>query len=351
MNRNAAPDSIGVALIGCGDIGVLRAEAVAGTPGLHLAVVSDVDLARAAAIAQRFGARSTPCAAAVIDPAVRIVIIATPPNTHGEIALAAIAAGKDVLCEKPLAHRLEDAQQMCDAADQANVLLKTGFNHRYFPSIARARKLVASGTIGDVVFVRAHAGHPGDAEFGHAWVHDGAVTGGGALTDNGIHILDLTRFFVGEVDRATGYATNLVYPFPTAEDNAFGLYRTAGGAVAYVHASWTEWRGYRFSIEAYGTRGYVRASYPPMFLEWGVLGENGAKTRRHFDLYPMFQIKERIRGWKWTIVQSFIAELSDFVQGVRERRPVVPTGRDGLRAMQMAHAVYVSSRDGHEVAF
>src|SRR5205823_6231723 len=186
---------------------------------------------------------------------VGLVIVSTPPHLHAPVALAGIDAGKHVLCEKPLAHTLADAERICAAAESRGVLLKTGFNHRYFPAMAFARDLIAAGRIGDVVAVRAYAGHPGGREFGHAWVHDGSITGGGSLVDNGIHILDLTRFFLGEAElqAAQGYAANLVWPFDNAEDNGFALFRAAGGAIAYVHASWTDWRGYRFSIEATGT--------------------------------------------------------------------------------------------------
>jgi predicted dehydrogenase len=148
-------------------------------------------------------------------------------------------------------------------------LIKTGFNHRYFPSMAFAKQLIESGRIGDVIRVHAYAGHPGGKEFGPKWVTDGAVTGGGSLVDNGIHILDLTRFFLGgEVESGKGYTKNLVWPFERAEDNSFALFQSTNGAVAYVHASWTEWRGYYFSVETVGTRGYVKASYPPMLAEY-----------------------------------------------------------------------------------
>lgn len=351
MNDEGTRKSIGVAVVGCGDIGALRAQAVTQCPGLKLLFVSDLDEARARAVARRYGASVSPWEAAVQHPSVDLVIVATPPNAHRPVALPAFAEKKHVLCEKPLAHTLEDAEQMCLAAEENGVLLKTGFNHRYFRSIVRAKEIASSGRIGKIVSVRAYAGHPGGREFGHAWVQDGSVTGGGALIDNGIHILDLTRFFLADVDRAQGYAMNLVWPFPSAEDNGIGLFRTPGGAVAQVHASWTEWRGYRFSIEANGTRGYVRASYPPMLLEYGQLAAAGETAKRRFELFPMFQALERLRGWQWTILQSFVAELSDFARAIHAGQPATPTSRDGLRALQMAHAVYVSSREGREVRF
>ncbi|MCI0396177.1 MAG: Gfo/Idh/MocA family oxidoreductase [Chloroflexi bacterium] len=342
---------LGVALIGAGGIGEIRAEAVAQTPGLELVAVADIDRSRAEKVAGRYGGQPSADPLAVAGQKnVDLVIISTPPNHHADLSLAALASGKHVLCEKPLAHTLADAGRMCAAAEAHGVLLKTGFNHRYFPAMAFARRLIDDGRIGEIITVQAYAGHPGGVEFGHDWVHDSAVTGGGSLVDNGIHILDLTRFFLDDpVVSATGYIANLVWPFGNAEDNGYALFRTAGGKVAQVHASWTQWRGYRFWVEIFGTRGYVKASYPPMMAEWGQMPEPGIRTKRRWNLFPAFQIRERLKGWRWTVVQSFVEEMSLFAEGIRAGREVPATGRDGLRAMQLAHAIYRFSREGVEV--
>jgi predicted dehydrogenase len=341
---------LGVAQIGVGSIGVLRAAAVAQTSALKLVVVADVRQEVAEAVARQHGCdTTTDWEAAIQRPDIDIVIVSTPPNLHAKMVLAAFSAGKHVLCEKPLAHTLADAESMCAAAEAQGVLLKIAFNHRYFPAMTFAKQVIDEGRIGDVISVRAYAGHPGGQEFGPGWVTDGAVTGGGSLVDNGIHILDLTRFFLGDVETGKGYVTNLIWPFDNAEDNSFALFRSPKGAIAYVHASWTEWRGYYFSVETIGTRGYVKASYPPMLAEWGQIPEPGIRAKRQYNLFPVFQIQERLKSWRWTIIQSFVQEMSDFAAGIRSGVNVPPTGRDGLRAMQMAHAIYRSSREGQEV--
>jgi predicted dehydrogenase len=280
-----------------------------------------------------------------------MVIISTPPSLHAEMAIFAAEHGKHILVEKPIAHTLSDAEKMCNAADKNGVLIKTGFNHRYFPSMAFAKNLIESGRIGEVIRVHAYAGHPGGKEFGPQWVTDGAITGGGSLVDNGIHILDLTRFFLGgDVQTGKGYVSNLIWPFERAEDNSFALFQSASGAVAYVHASWTEWRGYFFSVETVCSRGYVKASYPPMIAEWGETPQPGIRAKRRYELFPKFQILERVKSWRWTIVRSFVEEMSDFAEGIRTGKEVEPTGLDGLRTLQMAHAIYRSSKEGQEVA-
>jgi len=341
-----------VALIGAGGIGDLRAEAVTKTPALKLQVVVDIARERAEGVAQKYGAESSTDAMAVVQRNdVDMVIVSTPPNLHGEQAIAALNAKKHVIVEKPIAHSLEDAERMCDAADANGVFLKTGFNHRYFPSMAYAKKLIDSGKIGEVISVQSYAGHPGGKEFGHDWIHDAKVTGGGSYVDNGIHILDLARFFLGKEEMVTakGYVANLIWPFENAEDNAYGLFRSASGKIAEVHSSWTQWRNYQFWVEVFCTRGYVRASYPPALVEWGEIPEPGIRAKRHWELFPVFQVQERLQGWRFTGVQSFVTEMSEFAAGIAAGRPTPATGRDGLRALQMAYAVYRSAKEGGEV--
>jgi predicted dehydrogenase len=341
---------LGIALIGVGGIGEIRAEAAAQTPGVKLVSVVDLAKDRAESVAGRFGAQASTDPLAVVQRKdVEIVVVSTPPNHHADITVAALEAGKHVICEKPLAHALAEAERMCLAAEKHGVFLKTGFNHRYFPPMQYARKLIDSGKIGEVITVQAYAGHPGGKEFGHAWVHDGNITGGGSLVDNGIHILDLTRFFFGEVESAMGYKANLVWKFDNAEDNGFALFRSASGKIAQVHASWTQWRGYLFWVETFGTRGYVRASYPPMMVQWGETPEPGIRAKKRYEFFPRLQIQERLKSWRWTIVYSFVQEVTDFVHGINAGKEVPATGRDGLRAMQMANAIYRSSSEGIEV--
>ncbi|MFN0152159.1 MAG: Gfo/Idh/MocA family protein [bacterium] len=345
------------ALIGCGDIGVMRADAVARLRGLgvsdaRLVAAADADGARAQAIA----ARHAGCRALTDgDEAARLadadaVIVSTPPHLHARFALAAIAAGKSVLIEKPIASSIDDARAIVGAAAERGATLATGFNIRHFLAFRRAHELLTSGALGELDHVRAYHGHPGGSEFTHAWVHDQKVMGGGALLDNGIHILDLAHWFLGGVVEAKGYTSGHVWKFDGCEDNGFALFKNAAGRIATVRASWTEWRGYGFAVEVYGTRGMARASYPPMMLETAIAAKPGAPVRRSRDLFPVFQVKERVKSWRWNLVESLAAEMKDFADAARARRPPACSGVDGLRALEMAHAVYRSSQSGGGVA-
>ena len=137
-------------------------------------------------------------------------------------------------------------------------------------------------------------------------------------SDNGIHIIDLVRYILGEITEVYGAASANVWKFEGSEDNGFAMLHTDSGKVAQLQASWTEWRGYRFFIEAYGDRGMARASYAPMFSMAVYLDELGSICRRKYSLYPGLFAREKLQGWKSTVRVAFTEELQDFVRCQRQ---------------------------------
>ena len=122
------------------------------------------------------------------------------------------------------------------------------------------------------------------------------------------------------------------------------MLHTANGKVAQLQASWTEWRGYRFFIEAYGDRGMARVSYAPMFSMAVYLDELGAMRRRQYSLYPGVFVREKLQGWTSTVRVAFTEELQDFMRLAAGRSTAtIADGIAGLRAVEIAHAVYASS--------
>jgi predicted dehydrogenase len=334
-------------LIGCGFAGSLRAAAIANLKWCRLTAVADVDSTRASSVAQRYGAAAEPDWRALVRREdVEAVIISTPPPLHEEMCVTALQHGKHVLCEKPLARSPAECRSIVEAAQRPGRLLATGFNYRFYPAIVTAKRILDSGQIGELDHVRSFAGHPGGSEFTHPWVHDATTMGGGTLVDNGMHILDLTRYFLGEVTDVKGFATNHVWRFDGCEDNAFALLRNPAGRIATLQASWSEWRGYRFRIEVYGTLGCVRASYPPMLAHVAWAMEPGGPVRRRWHTFPMFQINERLRSYRWTARCSFAEEVTAFSREIAGESTALASGRDGLRAVEIAHAVYDTSRTG-----
>jgi predicted dehydrogenase len=337
-------------LIGCGVAGSLRAAAIACLKWCRLAIVADVDPARARAVAERYGAAAEPDWRTLVRRKdLEAVIISTPPPLHEEMCVAALENGKHVLCEKPLARSAAECRAMVEAAERAHRLLATGFNYRFYPAIVTAKRILDSGRIGELDHVRSFAGHPGGSEFTHPWVHDPLIMGGGTLVDNGMHIVDLTRYFLGEVTDVKGFTTKHVWRFDGCEDNAFALLRSPAGKIATLQASWSEWRGYRFRIEVYGTRGCVRASYPPMLAHAVWANEPGGPARSQWHTFPILQINERVRSYRWTGRRSFMDEITAFSLEISGQQTSLASGKDGLRAVEIAHAVYDASRTGASV--
>ena len=225
-------------------------------------------------------------------------------------------------------------------------MLTVGYNHRYFEALKLVRDVVASGEIGTLSHVRAYTGHSGLAEFKAPWMYDKQVMGGGALMDNGTHVIDLARYIMGDPTEVFGFATHKVWGLGV-EDEAIALLRTAEGATASIEASWHEWRGYRFHIEAYGDRGMARAYYAPMMATVIRLDKPGGSksVERHF--YAKTIIREKLKGWQSTVIQTFVEELVDFVAAAKGEAHSgrIALASDGLRAVQIAHATYASEKD------
>ena len=333
---DGSSNGIRFGLIGCGDIGRLRAQAIADGKKHRLVAVSDVDAARAAEVANAHGAApGTDWTALLARDDVDAVIVSTPPSLHAEMCIAALESGKHVLCEKPLARNADECRAMIAAAKRAGRFLATGFNYRFYPSFTLARELLASGLIGELSHIRSYGGY---SATGHnqPWVHAADVVGGGALHDIGIHMIDLTRGFLGNVEDVVRYESGRVWNYAGCEDNGFLLMRSAEGRIASLHASWTEWGRYRFLIELVGSLGTIRASCFPMRVEVLHSEQTGGRMRRRTHRFPSVFVGEHLRSYRWVVVRSFVLELDAFAAALTGAPSIIASGEDGLRAIEIA---------------
>jgi predicted dehydrogenase len=333
----ARPAPLRYGLIGCGDIGVVRAAALARTDS-RLVAVSDIDPTKASGIGTQHGAavdRDWHSLLARTD--LDAVIVSTPPSLHAEMCIEALQAGKHVLCEKPLARTADECRSMVAAAETSGRVLATGFNYRFYPSFMLAREVLTSGRIGKLSHIRAYAGY---SATGHnqPWVKDAAVVGGGALHDNGVHLIDLVRSFLGEVDEVQGFATGSVWNYGEAEDNGFLLMRSSQGPVATLHASWTEWGRYEFRVELVGTLGKIVATCFPMRAEVLWTDRVGGRTRSERHNFIGTMLGEHARSYRWVVARSFAREYEDFGRRVAGQPSNIASGMDGLRAIEIACA-------------
>jgi predicted dehydrogenase len=337
------------ALVGAGAIATLRKNAIEATPGAQLGGVFDIDISKAAALASDALVFST-LAELISSPDIDAVIVSTPPDTHAEIAVAAMNAGKHVLVEKPMANSLAACRTMIEVSRKSNRVLTVGFNHRYFPAVKDLRHAVTSGEIGTLSYVRGFAGHTGLSEFKSPWMYSKDVMGGGALLDNGIHMIDLVHHIMGPVDKVYGKTVSDIWALDQVEDNGFALLSGENGVVGSLHASWSEWKGYHFYLEAYGSRGMARAYYAPMQSTIITMEKPGGRTKRKTNYYLPLIIKEKLRGWQSTAVRTLCEELVDFTYLCNGKSAgCIATAEEGFRSIEIAQAVYQSSTSDNAV--
>jgi predicted dehydrogenase len=269
---------IGVGLIGSGFMGRAHAMAFRAVSGIFadlaatpvLEILADVDAPTAEKAARAFGfARATgDWRELIADPAVQLVAVTTPNQFHKPMSLAAIAAGKHVYCEKPLAGTTADAVAMAEAAERAGVQTFVGFNYLKNPMIAFAREVIEGGEIGEVVSFRGIHAEDYMADPAQPWTWRMDPAGGhGAVADIGSHILSIARYLCGEIVEVTGQIATVHKQRPVAagatetrpvlvDDQARALLRFASGATGSLEASWIA-TGQKMTIafEITGTKG------------------------------------------------------------------------------------------------
>lgn len=321
-----------VAIIGCGLIGRKRARALAGA---QLVVCCDAVPGRALALA-----RETHTEAAIDwRETVRrrdldIVIVATTHDMLPPIAAAAASEAKHVLIEKPGARRAHELEPVREAACRTGARVRVGYNHRYHPALRRAQELVDAGALGELMFLRARYGHGGRPGYEREWRARPELSGGGELIDQGSHLIDLARRFLGEFRDVKSFLGTFYWPMPV-EDNCFLLLRTAQGRVASLHASWSEWKNL-FSLELYGRTGKIEVS--------GLGGSYGVERLALYRMRPemgppettIFEYPQPDDSWQ--------VEFAEFLEDIRLGRAPQPGLDDAQAVLALIERIYVEAR-------
>jgi predicted dehydrogenase len=325
-------DTPNVAIIGCGLIGQKRAQALRGA---RLAMCADVDLARAQKLAQTApGVTTTADWREVIDrDEVDIVVVATTNAVLAEITLAAVQAGKHVLVEKPAARTAHEIKPILAAAQAQGVQVRVGFNHRYHPALLKARELYLAGALGEMMFVRGRYGHGGRVGYDREWRADPALSGGGELLDQGVHLIDLARQFLGDFEHVTGYAHTYFWDMPV-DDNGFMLLRNTQQQTAFLHVSCTEWKNL-FSLEIYGKQAKLHIE--------GLGGSYGVERLTFYQMLPQMGPPDTTR-WEYPRGdQSWALEFAEFLEDIRAGREPVANLRDAYAALMIVEKIYTES--------
>ena len=323
-----ASESLGIAVVGCGRMGRRRMETIVKHPRAHLVCVADVSAADSRSAGEEFDVPFLQDHAEVAGLSeVDCVIVSVPNRFHREAVTELLDSGKDVFCEKPLAGNPEDARAMLESAIANGKRLKTGSNLRYFPSVLKAKELLDSSAIGELIFARGWIGHEG-WNLGGTWYADPEVIGGGTLLDNGAHLFDLLRWYLGEIVECAGMTATRLWDVEPLEDNAVAVMRTQSGALASIHSSWSEWRGYMY-LEIFGSEGGIR-------IDNRQPASSTVFFRKERGTEEVFDSSDEPPT-------SYTDELDHYVRTMDTNEYPEPSGYDGLRAVQLAYAVYESA--------
>jgi predicted dehydrogenase len=328
--------SLGVAIVGCGLIGRKRAGALAGA---RLVACADAIPERAEALA-----RTVPGAVAYADwrqavaaPEVSVVLVATLHDSLAEIAAAALTAGRHVLVEKPAGRRATEIEPLIPIAAAQGLKVHVGFNHRYHRAFRKARELVDDGALGELMFLRARYGHGGRVGYDREWRADPALSGGGELIDQGPHLIDLARWFLGDFAEVQGSAHTYFWDMPV-DDNAFLLLRTSRKQTAFLHASCTEWKN-TFSFELYGRLGKLDIS--------GLGGSYGTERVAFYRMLPEMGPPETTI-WEYPMADdSWAVEFAEFLADIELDRAPSAGLADAVATLRIIERIYEVSGYDH----
>lgn len=325
------------AIIGCGLIGQKRMRTLQGE---RVVACADTNPERARAMAQ--GLPGCVAFAAPIDAismnGVDAVVVATPHAALAGLVEAAVRRGRHVLVEKPAARRAAELVPALHAAAERGVRVRVGFNHRYHRALRAAKSIVDAGQLGPLMFLRARYGHGGRIGYHKEWRAQPELSGGGELIDQGVHLIDLARWFLGDFMHVEGHAMTYFWEMPV-DDNAFLLLRTADNRAAFLQASCTEWKN-TFSLEIYGRHGKLQVD--------GLGGSYGVERLAWYRMLPEMGPPETTI-WEYPMADdSWEFEMREFIDDIKQDRVPAAGLSDAIAALQIVEKIYqVSGYDHH----
>jgi predicted dehydrogenase len=311
-------------LIGAGAISQSYVQALRNCETARIAAVADIRPQAARALAEDVGCAVYDSHERMANEAnVDAAIVCSPPVTHSEICQALVARGIAVLCEKPLAIAPADAKRMIEAAASADVVLTMASKFRFVDDVIRAKSLLESGVLGEIVlFENAFTSH---VDMSRRWNSDPAVAGGGVLIDNGTHSVDIARYFLGPIEAVQAMEGKRIQGL-AVEDTVRLAVRTTSGVLGNIDLSWSLNKDVDSYIDIYGTNGTIRVGWkeskyrPSSSRDWIVFGKGYDKQ------------------------QAFRRQVVNFCRAVRGEEALRIGPEDALASVQVIEAAYESAR-------
>lgn len=330
-------------IIGYGYMGQIRKQVVENLPDLKLCGICDPLVLP--------GQIGTDCAHyedyrdAIDDVRPDIVFVCTPNRYTPDVCIYALEQGCHVFCEKPPGRNLTDIQRIIEVEQKhPDLKLMFGFNHRYHPAIVEAKALVDAGRLGRILWIRGVYGKSGGRgkEFEASWRNDPAISGGGILLDQGVHMLDLFRFFCGEFQEVLGLLSTAFWSVPV-EDNAFVVLRNDQGQIAQLHSSATLWK-HTFRLELGLEKAYL--------IVEGLLSKTGSYGREKLIIgrrpgddedTALGNPREEIVYFDKDLSWDF--QVRELVNCIKHSLPVTDSSsHDALRVMEVIDAIYTQAQ-------
>lgn len=321
------------AIVGCGLIGQKRSRSFQKRHQVIITADSALGRAQTLAAQHENATATTDWEAAVSHDHVDAVVVATTNNFLAPVAIGALESGKHVIVEKPAARSTSELRSVLETATRTGKRVQVGFNHRYHPAFQKAREIFESGALGPIMFARARYGHGGRVGYDREWRANPDLAGGGELIDQGVHLIDLSRWFLGEFSQVDGFAHTYFWNM-SVDDNAFLLLRTAQKQTAFLHVSCTEWKN-TFSFELYGRNGKLQVE--------GLGGSYGVERLTWYRMLPEMGPPETTI-WEYPGEdRSWNAELLDFERAVANPAYQVPGLDDAMASLEVVRKIYEKS--------
>lgn len=318
-----------VAIIGCGFVGQKRAQALGDN---QLVLACDNDLAKAESLAAGYPgcvAASDWSVALAHSPA-DLAIVATPHHLLAAIVSGCLRARKHVLVEKPAGISCAELEAIAELAQESALKVRVGFNHRFHPAIKKAHEICQSGEIGPLMFVRGRYGHGGRLGYEREWRAQPDLSGGGELLDQGSHLIDLSAWFLGDFVDVHGFLPTYFWDMQV-EDNAFIALTTADKQMAWLHATWTEWKN-TFCFEIYGRTGKLQID--------GLGGSYGTEQLTYYKMSPQMGPPETF-NWQYSGKdESWGAELAEMELDIKMNRDCHPGLLEARKTLAIIEKLY-----------
>ena len=331
--KNKIKSNLKFAFIGCGLIGNKRANTISKN---SIIGCYDTDTKKSKIFDKKFICKSYKNFNKLIKDS-DVVIICTPHKYLDKFTLISMKFGKHVFVEKPGAISLNSLKKLINNTRHLDNKLKiqVGYNHRFHPPIIQAIKMVKQKTLGDIMYVRSRYGHGGRKNYEKEWRMKKSISGGGELIDQGSHIIDLARIFLGNFTKINSSLGSFFWK-SKVEDNAFLTLKTKNNKVAFLHASCTEWKN-KFSFEIFGKKGKLE-----------IKGLGGSYGKEKLIYYKMSKNlgKPKIKIWNFSskVDLSWNSELSEFIKCIKFNKKVSCSLIDAYEKIKIINKCYKENK-------